>query len=370
MDRNALASLARTALPILAVLSFVGGVAATLAVAGDTLGHDFLAYHQAVERVTNGAPVYDMSFTVAGGFGLFFYPPPFAVMVLPFALLSPLTATWVWIGLSLAAFLVGVAILPVSRSVRWWIVLLAGLSFPFVHAVKLGQVGPILFLAFAIGWRGIDDPVRLGVSSAVGAAIKLQPGLVLVWALLTRRFRAVAVGIVVLVVLAVAATLVTGPGAWVDFVTLLRAVSDPIATERNVTPGAIAYQLGAPTTVAAGVQLLSTVGVVVAFLAAIRWSTDEASYLVAVIASQLVSPILWDHYAMLLLLPVAYIASAGRWWALAIPLVTAWPLLGVSPPIVYPIVFWVTLITTLLVGRAARMSTDGASSVADGTAGA
>ena len=182
-------------------------------------------------------------------------------MVLPFALLSPLTATWVWIGLSLAAFLVGVAILPVSRSVRWWIVLLAGLSFPFVHAVKLGQVGPILFLAFAIGWRGIDDPVRLGGSAAVGAAIKLQPGLVLVWALLTRRFRAVAVGIVVLVVLAVAATLVTGPGAWVDFVTLLRAVSDPIATERNVTPGAIAYQLGAPTTVAAGVQLLSTVGV-------------------------------------------------------------------------------------------------------------
>ena len=49
---------------------------------------------------------------------------------------------------------------------------------------------------------------------------------------------------------------------------------------------------------------------------------------------------------------------------------TAWPLLGVSPPIVYPIVFWVTLITTLLVGRAARMSMDGASRVAGGTAGA
>ena len=65
---------------------------------------------------------------------------------------------------------------------------------------------------------------------------------------------------------------------------------------------------------------------------------------------------------MLLLLPVAYLLSAGRWWALAIPLVTAWPLLGVTPPVVYPIVFWVTLIATLLVGRAARRSTtDGAS---------
>lgn len=370
MDRDALLRLARAALPIVAVLSFAGGVAATLAVAGDTLGHDFLAYHQAIERVTTGASLYDMSFTVAGGFGLFFYPPPFAVLVLPLALLSPLAATWVWIALSLAAFLVGVAILPVSRSVRWWIVLLAGLSFPFVHAVKLGQVGPILFLAFAIGWRGIDDPVRLGGSAAVGAAIKLQPGLVLVWALLTRRFRAVAIGIVVLVVLAAGATILAGPGAWFDFVTLLRAVSDPIATERNVTPGAIAYQLGASTTVAAGVQLLSTVGLVVAFLAAIRWATDEASYLVAVIASQLASPILWDHYAMLLLLPVAYLAAAGRWWALAIPLVTAWPLLGVSPPIAYPIVFWVILVATLLVGRAARASTSIPPSLPHSTAGA
>ncbi len=47
---------------------------------------------------------------------------------------------------------------------------------------------------------------------------------------------------------------------------------------------------------------------------------------------------------MLLLLPVAYLLSAGRWWALAIPLVTAWPLVDITPPIVYPIVFWVTLV--------------------------
>ena len=55
---------------------------------------------------------------------------------------------------------------------------------------------------------------------------------------------------------------------------------------------------------------------------------------------------------MLLLLPVAYLLSAGRWWALAIPLVTAWPLVGVTPPVVYPLVFWVTLVATL--GRRAR----------------
>ena len=356
MDRDALARLARTALPILALLSFVSGTGLTLAFAGQTLGYDFLAYHGAIERVVSGGQLYDMSYTETGGFGLFYYPPTFAPLLLPFAPLAAGPATLAWIGLSLVAFLVGVAILPVSRSVRWWILLLAGLSFPFVYAVKLGQVGPILFLAGAIGWRGLDDPVRLGASAAAGAAIKLQPGLVLVWALLTGRFRAVAVGAAVLIALAVVATLLVGPGAWSDFATLIRTVTNPITTERNLTPGAVTYQLGASAEVATVVQLVNTIAVVAAFLAAIRWGGAEASYLVAVIASQLVSPILWDHYAMLLLLPVAYLLSAGRWWALAIPLVTAWPLLGITPPAVYPVVFWITLVATLVVGWAARRS--------------
>ena len=353
MDRDSLARLGRTALPILAVLSFALGVAATLAVAGDTLGYDFLAYHAAAARLLDGGALYDMSDTETGGFGLFYYPPTFAPFLLPFGLLAASTATWAWIALSLVAFLTGTWILPVSRATRWWVILLAGWSFPFVYAVKLGQVGPVLFLLFAVGWRWMDDPIRLGLSGALGAAIKMQPGLVLLWALFTRRFRAVVVGGAALVALAALATLLAGPSAWTDFLTLLRTVSAPITTEHNFTPGAVAYQLGIPEDVSTLVQVASTVAVAAVVVAAIRWATAEASYLVAVIASQLVSPILWDHYAMLLLLPVAYLLSAGRWWAVAIPLVTAWPLVDVTPPVVYPIVFWVTLVSTFLVGHAA-----------------
>jgi alpha-1,2-mannosyltransferase len=354
MDRQSLSGLARTALPVVAVLSFVGGLAAALAFAGDTLGFDFLAYHQAAVRLLDGQPLYDMSFTATGGFGLFYYPPTFAPFLLPFGLLEGGTATWVWIALSLVVFVIGVAALPTSRTVRWWIVFLAGWSFPFVYAVKLGQVGPILFGLFALGWRWSEQPIWLGVTSAVGAAIKMQPGLVLVWALLTHRWRAVAIGAVTLIVLAVAATVLAGLGAWGDFLTLLRTVSDPITTEHNFTPGAVAYQAGVPRDVAGLIQLASTVLAVVVTLAGVRWATDEASYLMTVVASQLVSPILWDHYAMLILLPVAYLLSAGRWWAAVIPLATAWPLVGVTPPVAYPVVFWATLVITFLVGHAAR----------------
>jgi alpha-1,2-mannosyltransferase len=343
--------LGEAALPVVAILSFALGTGAVLAAAGDTLGFDFLAYHQAAVRLLHGQSLYDMSYSQTGGFGLFYYPPTFAPLLLPLGLLSAQAATWTWIALSVAAFLAGVAILPVARPVRWWIVLLAGWSLPFVYGLKLGQVGPILLLAFAVGWRWRDDPVRLGASSALGAAIKLQPGLILAWALLTRRFRAVIVGAIVLVALAALAALLAGLTAWPDFWQLLRTVSDPITTEHNFTPGAVAYQLGAPAGTAAAVQALSTLGVLVAFVAAIRLATDEASYLVAVVASQLVSPIVWDHYAMLLLLPVAYLLARGCWWALAIPLVTAWPLAGITPSIAYPIVLWVTLVATLVVGR-------------------
>ena len=85
-------------------------------------------------------------------------------------------------------------------------------------------------------------------------------------------------------------------------------------------------------------------------VAAARWATAEASYLVAVVASQLISPILWDHYAMLLLLPVAYLCASGRWWALLIPLASSTVLLGITPPVAYPICFGLVLVATFEVG--------------------
>jgi hypothetical protein len=365
MDRDRLARMGRAALPIIATLTFVafvGGIVAAAA-AADTLGFDFLAYHQAAVRLLDGQPLYDMTYATTGGFGLFYYPPTFAPLIVPLGFLSATTAVWTWIALLIGSFLAGVAILPVSRTVRWWIVLLAGLSWPFAYAIKLGQVGPILFVLFAVGWRWLDRPVALGVSAALGTAVKLQPGIILVWALLTRRFAAVIAGAVVLAALAVAATLLAGMGAWSDFFTLVRQVGDPITTVHNFTPGAIAYQLGMSASLASLIQLACTVAVLVAVVAAARWATGEASYLVAVVASQLLSPILWDHYAMLLLLPVAYLCASGRWWALVIPLVTATPIVGLTPAAAYPLVFAITLVATLVVGIGARRATAGAAPI-------
>jgi hypothetical protein len=77
--------------------------------------------------------------------------------------------------------------------------------------------------------------------------------------------------------------------------------------------------------------------------------------MVAVVATQLVSPLLWDHYAVLLLLPVAWLLNRGQWWAALLPLATALPVLGIVPAAVYPIEFAICLVAPILVGRRATV---------------
>ena len=201
-----------------------------------------------------------MAVDVAGGFAIFLYPPMFALAFVPFALLPDAAGLWLWEGLAIASFLVGVAILPVRPGVRWGVLLLGALDWPLLYAVKLGQVGPLLFLLFAVGWRCLDRAVPLGLSMAAGAMIKVQPlhparlgrpdGPLACGGCFGRdarvreprrhgRVRACASGR--------------------DYVALLRQVSSPVTTPHNFTPGAIAYQAGMSEAAAGALQVVAMV---------------------------------------------------------------------------------------------------------------
>jgi alpha-1,2-mannosyltransferase len=337
------ARLRRAALPVLALAVPAMTIAAVLWAAGSTLGYDYLAYDAAARRVLLGRPLYDLSYAAAGSFGLFYYPPSFILLVLPFAaLFDAHVATLVWIATLLAAFGTGVAVLPVRVSVRWAVLLLAGLSWPFLYALKLGQVGPLLFLVGAVTWRCAERPALAGTAIAAGAAIKVQPILLLGWALVTRRWRAFLAGLGVLGGLSGLATIVAGTGAWPDFVTLLLRVSDPIDTPDNLTVGAIAFRAGLPREVAASLQVAS-IGLV-ALVTVWAWVRSPAptAIVVTAVASQLVSPIVWAHYAVILLLPVALLLERRHWWAAALPIVTWLPMEAL-----YPIVFAIGLVAPI-----------------------
>jgi hypothetical protein len=329
-------------LPPVAIAAFAFGTLGIISIAGSTLGYDFQAYLSAAQRLLHGQRLYDPSVSVAGGFAIYLYPPPFALAIVPFALLPSSLATWGWLAAIVAAFVVGVAVLPVRTQVRWTILLLAGISWPFLYSVKLGQVGPLLFCAFAVGWRALDRPVPLGLSIAAGALIKVQPGLLFGWALVTRRRRALLVCLGALVAAALVVTPLVGLGAWSDYVELLRRVSSPVTTPHNFTPGAIAYQLGASESTATAIQVLAMGGALAISVLAWFRADAESSYVVTVVASQLLSPLLWDHYAMLLLIPTALLLQRGHLWAVLIPLA------GWLPAPIFPVLFGVSLIAPLV----------------------
>jgi hypothetical protein len=330
---------ARRLAPVLALALLALTTGAVLASAGATLGYDYQAYAHAAQNLLDGRQLYDPNVDVAGGFAIYLYPPPFALAVVPFTLLPGSLGTWAWLGALVAAFLAGTAILPVRPGIRWAIVLLAALSLPFLYSVKLGQVGPLLYLCFAIGWRSLDRPLPLGLAIAVGALTKVQPALLFAWMTITRRWRALLVGLVACGAATLIVTLVTGVATWTDYVALLGRVSQPVTTPKNMTPGAIASRAGASLEVATALQCASAAATLAITVFAWLRRDPETGFVVGVVASQVLSPLLWDHYAMLLLLPVALLLERRQWWAIVIPLVTWLPV-----DALYPLAFGVCLV--------------------------
>ena len=293
-----------------------------LASAGKTLGYDYTCYEGAARHLLDGQPIYDNAFSISVGTcpGTYTYPPAFAVALVPWLLFGG-AAAGLWCLAMAACFVAGAALLPVRRDVRWLVVIVAALDWPLLYAVKLGQVEPLLFLGFAAVWRWMDRPGVVGGVAALGALIKVQPGLLAVWALATRRYRAVVMAVVVGAVAAAAATLVTGFTAWATYVDLLRALGGTLSVAHNFAPGAAAHLAGASDGVATAVQLVSVAVAAGAALAAWRWASPVASLQVTIVVSQLLSAPLRDHYAVLLLLPVAWLVGRGHRWAALIPLI-------------------------------------------------
>ena len=291
-----------------------------LASAGKTLGYDYTCYEGAARHLLDGKPIYDNAFSISVGTcpGTYTYPPAFAVALVPWLVFGG-AAAGLWCVAMAGCFLAGVALLPVRRDVRWVVVIVAALDWPLLYAVKLGQVEPLLFLGFAAAWRFMDRPAVVGAATAIGALIKVQPGLLGLWALATRRYRAAAVAVVAALAVAGAATVFTGLGAWGTYFDLVRGLGGTYSTAHNFAPGAVAHLAGASDAAAAAVQWGSAAVAVAALLAAYRWASPVASLQVTIVVSQLLSSPLRDHYAVLLLLPVAWLVSRGRLWAAFIP---------------------------------------------------
>ena len=302
-------------------------------------GYDFSAYWSAARHLLAGEPIYTAA-QLAGSYApqvqyLYLYPPPLAALVTPLAWLFPTdyrAAAWVWAGLG--ALILAGSVLALARSERLadrypvlagrgrWLLVAGAFAFPpVVGELVLGNVHLLLLGLLTVAWLGIQRGDSRGHALAGGAigiaaVIKVFPGLLLLWLLLTRRFRAAAwvaigAGAAVLVTLPF-----TGIEPWTQFPTVLANLSAPSDTTDTLAPTVwLAPYLGF-----LGARVLVTL----AGLALLVWvasaTAPARSFAIAVTISVLIAPALYHHYLALLVVPFLLALGAGvklRWLAIA-----------------------------------------------------
>lgn len=312
-------------------------------------GYDFSYYWRAALHLLHGEPIYSAA-QLAGPYAPqgqdgFLYPPPLAAAVTPLAALFPTdanAAAWAWAVTGFAILVASVLALwrveglderfPILAGRGRWLLVAAALALPpVVGELVLGNVHLLLLGLLTVAWLGIRrettrGEIVAGFAVGVAAIIKVFPGLLLLWFVLTRRWAAALATLVGAAVVALVALPLTGTQPWLDYPTVLLNLSAPSDTTDTLAPTAwLAGSIGfsAARIVVTAACLLVLVGVSIAArrdLPSSREPTVARSYGAAVLLSLLVAPAMYHHYLAITVLPFVLGLAAGarlRWLLLA-----------------------------------------------------
>jgi alpha-1,2-mannosyltransferase len=272
---------------------------------------DFRIFWDAGNRLLDGQPLYPSSAALhANTRDYFVYPPGIAYLFVPLSLLPFAVAGVLYTILSFAALGTALCIVGV-RDVRCYLAL--ALWTPVLQAYGLGSVEPFLALGLALGWRYRDRPwlgtVPLGV--AVAAKLFLWP--VALWFVFTGRLRRAAE------TTAAALAVIFVPWAFLGFrdLTWYPHVLNLLLENERLTSWSTTSVVRSGNVGAAAV-LLEAASVALVAVVARRRDGDRRAFTAAVLASLVLSPLVWIHYSLVLLSPGA-IASRRFGWLWALP---------------------------------------------------
>jgi hypothetical protein len=230
------------------------------------------------------------------------YPPLFILASVPFALLPVGVASWLWFCLLGVGVLSALRILGITD---WRCHVIALTSPAVVHGLFYGNLTVLLVLPLALAWRYRDRARIAGLAVGVAVAAKLFVWPLVVWLLLTRRFRAALWAAGSAAGLVLAAWALIGFEGLVDYPALLRAVQDVYAV-RSLSLSTVAGGLGAPVSVAVVVAGVAGIGCLAVAAGLVRRPDgDRRAFAVVVAACVIASPIVWPNYAALLFVPIA-----------------------------------------------------------------
>ena len=276
---------------------------------GLAVPYDFAIFLQATDDVRAGDnPYVDPDSVDEQAHAPYAYPPLLAIVLIPATALpddvSGSSPVGVLVSLFLIACVMGALALLDVRDWRCYPIAL--LYPPTLENVEYGAIGPLLALLVALAWRYRDRAAPAAVSLGAAVALKVFLWPLVVWLAATRRWRA-AVG-----ASAVAAALVLGSWALIgfdgmaDYPALLRKLSD-VEAENSYSAYAILATLGLPSTLARLAVAAAALG-----LLALGWRVarggadgDRRALTFALAAGVVLTPILWLHYLVLLVVPIA-----------------------------------------------------------------
>ena len=296
------------ALPALFVLAAVATAVAKQA-PGAT---DFGAFWHSGRAVLDGRSPYPPAASLPHAaerlsFVPFVYPAPAAVALVPLAVLPFGVANLLWLALGVAAVALALRLLGVTD---WRCAALVYASFPADSALAEGTFSPLLLLAVAAAWRWRDHALRCGAAVAAAVVCKLFLWPLVAWVVLTRRLRAAAGAAVLAAFSIVVSWAAGGFDGLRGYPALLGRLTSLVG------PNSFSlYALGRSAGVGAHAAELVPVAVAFVVVAAFARRGDRAGICGALAATLIATPILWPHYLMLLVVPLALAApSFGALW--------------------------------------------------------
>lgn len=272
------------------------------------VGYDLAAYILGARRLLAGEPLYQSGPIVLGPFGQFVYPPPVALLFVPFAPLS--------FNASRAIMLLGLA--AVAAALAWWLTrgLRPGIRyfaaagvvqfFPLVWEVSLGNLTLLTLALCLVSWRLRGDAMRSGVALAAALGLKLLLIPLVPFLLTAGRYRSLAAAAIA----GGAVVLVTLPLLWSEwwrFAELLsRLAAAPPGSGSNIVP--VLFSAPALRPLLPALAIAITVG---CGAAARRGGVaEEHAFRVALAAVPLFASTLWYPY-LIFSLPLLVASAPG-----------------------------------------------------------
>ena len=279
---------------------------------GLAVPYDFAVFLQAGEAIRRGDSPYVGAAVVGESEPApYVYPPVLALLVVPLTLLPETIRGSSMPGILFTLFLVACTIgALLALDVRDWRCFPIALLYPVtLENFEYGAIGPALALLVALSWRYREQAAVTGAAAGAAVVLKVFLWPLVVWLAVTRRWKAAATAALGAVGLALASWAIIGFRGLDEYPSLLRRLSD-VEAENSYSAFALLRSAEVPELVTRGLVAVACACLLLLAWRAARVGADDAerdrrSLTFVLAAAFVLTPILWLHYLVLLVVPIA-----------------------------------------------------------------